>query len=484
MNNKNFLKNFTIIGSGTFINMFLGVITTPIITRLVDPTEYGKLSIFTMYASIAVMILCLGLDQALVRFYYEHKGNREKRALLFKCVNMPVIITICVSFIVITLSKIGIIQFEFDTFTLILLCFYTFSEIIFRFSHLLIRLNFNSKLFALLNVLRKAIYVICAIPLILLINKNYSTLLIISTIIASVICLIISICAQANYWNIFKNRPSLCHVKRKELINYGYPYIISMGITTLFQAIDKISLNMYCSYSEVGIYSSTMTLVHIFSLVQTTFNSLWQPMAVEHYTNNPKDTSFYKRGNQAITVVMFFIGITLILIKDIFAILLGEQYREAAYILPFLIFNPIMYTISETTVCGLIFMKKSSMQIISGAGACIVNIIGNTLLVPALASQGAAISTGISYIVFFALRTILSNKYFYIDFKLKKFSLLTIIVVFYAFYNTFISFNIGSIIGYIVCISVLMILYKSTVIWGVGYIRDVLNSIIRKNNKV
>ena len=124
------------------------------------------------------------------------------------------------------------------------------------------------------------------------------------------------------------------------------------------------------------------------------------------------------------------------------------------------------------------------MQIISGAGACIVNIIGNTLLVPALASQGAAISTGISYIVFFALRTILSNKYFYIDFKLKKFSLLTIIVVFYAFYNTFISFNIGSIIGYIVCISVLMILYKSTVIWGVGYIRDVLNSIIRKNNKV
>ena len=241
---------------------------------------------------------------------------------------------------------------------------------------------------------------------------------------------------------------------------------------------------MYCSYSEVGIYSSTMTLVHIFSLVQTTFNSLWQPMAVEHYTNNPKDTSFYKRGNQAITVVMFFIGITLILIKDIFAILLGEQYREAAYILPFLIFNPIMYTISETTVCGLIFMKKSSMQIISGAGACIVNIIGNTLLVPALASQGAAISTGISYIVFFALRTILSNKYFYIDFKLKKFSLLTIIVVFYAFYNTFISFNIGSIIGYIVCISVLMILYKSTVIWGVGYIRDVLNSIIRKNNKV
>lgn len=66
---NNFLKNFIIIGGGTFISMFIGFITTPIITRAVDPNAYGEYSIFTLYSSIAVMILYLGMDQSLVRFF-------------------------------------------------------------------------------------------------------------------------------------------------------------------------------------------------------------------------------------------------------------------------------------------------------------------------------------------------------------------------------------------------------------------------------
>ena len=68
---QNFMKHFLVIGSGTIINMLIGLITTPVITRKVDPLEYGQLSIFVMYCTLAVMILCLGIYQALVRFYYE-----------------------------------------------------------------------------------------------------------------------------------------------------------------------------------------------------------------------------------------------------------------------------------------------------------------------------------------------------------------------------------------------------------------------------
>lgn len=75
-------------------------------------------------------------------------------------------------------------------------------------------------------------------------------------------------------------------------------------------------------------------------------------MAVEHYVKDKADVTFYQKGNQIITVIMFCVGFSLILFKDVFAVLLGSKYREAAYILPFLIFNPIMYTVSETTVNG------------------------------------------------------------------------------------------------------------------------------------
>lgn len=482
MGDRSFLKHFTIIGGGTLINMFLGVITTPLITRLVAPVEYGQLSIFTMYAGIAVMVLCLGLDQALVRYYYEHKEDGEKRALLSRCIKLPVAISVILSLVVISLSLSGAVVFEFSGLIMVLLCLYTVIEIIYRFSVLLVRLAYKSKIYSLLSIVKKVSYILLAAPMLFFIEGNDVLILVTATTVTAIVCMLVSMAVQAQLWKPGKVQEGLCHVSQRELLTYAYPFIISMGITTLFQACDKISLNMYRSYAEVGIYSSTMTLVHIFSIIQSTFNTLWQPMAVEHYSNNPDDRKFYQQGNQAITVIMFFIGISLILVKDVFAVLLGEKYREAAYILPFLIFNPIMYTISETTVSGLVLMKKSKMQVVVAVGACVTNIIGNTILVPKLGCQGAAISTGLSYIVFFALRTVLSNRYFYVDYKLKRFFLLTGIVVIYAFYNTFIAFNIGSIVGYVVCLGALVLLYKNTIVWGVGYLKEFAVKILKKGN--
>ena len=70
---NNILKHFTVIGLGTIISLFLGLFSTPVITRLVDPTEYGQFSLFNTYSEIAVMVICIGLDQTFVRYYYEQE---------------------------------------------------------------------------------------------------------------------------------------------------------------------------------------------------------------------------------------------------------------------------------------------------------------------------------------------------------------------------------------------------------------------------
>jgi len=45
------------------------------------------------------------------------------------------------------------------------------------------------------------------------------------------------------------------------------------------------------------------------------------------------------------------------------------------------------------------------------------------------------------------------------------------VVVIYALYNTFIPFNIGTMIGFMVCMAFLIVLYKNTIVWGVQYIK-------------
>jgi O-antigen/teichoic acid export membrane protein len=340
-NEKSFLKHFAIIGGGTFLNLLFGLFTTPLITRIVDPEEYGQHSVFLLYANLALLILLLGMDQGLGRYYYLKTDKEYKRALLFRCVQYPFITTIIVAALVIVASITGLIHFEFPPVIMALLCGYTLFEVLFRFGLNVNRLEYNSKMYSALNIALKAAYVGLALPLLLIFKGDDLLKLCIASTGSAFVVLVISILSQKEMWNLRANNDAACTVDRVELMKYAFPLTITMGITYLFQALDRLSIKHFCTYADVGIYASTMSLVNIFAIIQTTFNTLWSPMATEHYINDSEDRTFYQKGNQIITVAMFFLGVSLILCKDVFALLLGEKYREAAYILPFLIFHPI-----------------------------------------------------------------------------------------------------------------------------------------------
>lgn len=459
---RSFLNHFLVIGCGTFLNMFVGFLTTPIITRIVGTEEYGQFSIFTMYSSIALMVLCMGLDQALIRFFYRENSSEYQRALLKECWLLPVIACIVIGVLLNVLCYFNLIHLEFDNFVVTMLTICVLFQVLNRIDLILLRVSYKTNLYSALQVAYKILFAGLTLAGCLVFNEKFFYIMVIATTASYIIVTFIGIAAQAKMWK-FWNVSGNYKIDRQELYKYAFPFIISMGITTFFQAIDKISLNTYCSYSEVGIYSSAMTLVHIFAIVQTTFNSLWAPAAMEHYESQPEDKEYHIRGNRIITLIMFGIGFSLIFVKDIFALLLGKDYREAAYILPFLIFNPIMLTISETTVIGIAFKKKSSMHIAIAAISCIVNIVGNTLLVPYWGCRGAAISTGISYIVFFMARTYISNLFYPVNWGLTRFWVVTCVAILYATYNTFFRFGPLSVLGYFVSMAILFLLYKDAV---------------------
>ena len=153
------IKNFIIIGVGSFFSMFLGFITTPIITRLVDPIDYGQFSIFTMYSNLASMVLYLGLDQSMVRFFYDEEGLDYKRCLLYRCMLLPIIITAFSFIAVLILYNLKLIIFEFNKEIFFLLGIYIFIIVIYRFSLLYIRLQYKTKLFSALGVMQKLFYI-------------------------------------------------------------------------------------------------------------------------------------------------------------------------------------------------------------------------------------------------------------------------------------------------------------------------------------
>lgn len=481
--NKSFLHHFMVIGGGTALNMIVGFLTTPIITRLVGTEEYGQFSIFTMYGSIALMVLCLGLDQALIRFFYRADTDDYRRTILKECWLLPVAACVVVGLIFNALCYTGLLRMEFDNYVVTILTVCVLFQVLNRLDLILLRVSYKTTLYSALQVTYKTLFALLVLAGCSLFKAHFFYIMVIATTFSYFVVTVVGIYSQRDLWAFWKTTEKY-EINRKELYLYAFPFIISMGITTFFQAIDKISLNMYCTYSEVGIYSSAMTLVHIFAIVQTTFNSLWLPMVTEHYEKNPEDRDFYPHGNRIIVFVMYSLGLTLILFKDIFALLLGADFREAAFILPFLIFNPIMMTISETTVVGIVFKKKSNMQIVIALIACVTNIIGNTILVPRYGCEGAAISTGVSYIIYFVARTLISNHYFPIQWHLEKFAFITLLTIGYAAYCTFHVFDVLTVVLYLACMVLLCVIYRESTgevcALAVKYGNKVLKKIIKR----
>ena len=178
--NNGFIKHFAVIGLGTAINMFLSLATTPIITRIVSKHEYGMFSIFQMYESIAVMVLCMGMDQTLVRYFYEEDRIEYKQSLLKKCIKLPCVFSIIVSIIFVLCIKFSLFDFDFGVKTSIALCIYVFTLLLYRFSLLLVRLSYKSKLYTLLNICNKAVYIVLVIPGLFFVQNGHFYVLVVS----------------------------------------------------------------------------------------------------------------------------------------------------------------------------------------------------------------------------------------------------------------------------------------------------------------
>jgi O-antigen/teichoic acid export membrane protein len=330
-----------------------------------------------------------------------------------------------------------------------------------RFSLLVIRMQQKGKLYSSLQIIQKLSNILLIILFFLPFKSNF-IVLVYAFVISNMLVTLIAIYVEREVWIFPKNEGRL-KTKNSELIKFGAPLVFTFLITWLFQSIDRIFIQYFNDYNELGLYAAAFSIIALLNAVQSAFTMFWVPVAYEKYIKDSGNVMFFEKMNQLVTYVMFLVSIMMIMCKDLIVLLLGENFREASAIMPFLVFMPLMFTVSETTVLGISFKKKSRYHIIIALSAALVNIIGNFLLVPSLGAKGAAISTGISYIVFFSIRTLISKSLYHVNYSLTKFFIMTLMLVLFAGYATFNEFDYFYIILFCINLVLLNILYKGII---------------------
>jgi len=457
----NLLIKFLKFSYGSWIGLIIGVATTMLTTRLLLPDAFGKASMFDMFIQVSLIIAIFGTDQSFIRFFYEEKPAK-RGALLYNSLRVPMITTIIMLVIFIILYKpisyflIGKADFIF----IIWVALGVIAQIVFRYAQLVIRMQQKGNLYSLLEVFRRLFNLIFILVLFYLMGSRFEVL-IYSKVLTTLILVLIAMYFGRQFWSLSNLRVKNVQHSQSDIFRFGSPFVLTVFISWLFEAFDKIALRLWSDFGELGLYAAAMRLVVLLIVLKQTFSTFWTPVAYEKFEENPEDKSFFRSISVLVSFAMFIVAIVSIAGKDIIIMLLGSNYKEASSIMPFLVFMPVFYTISETTVMGINFFKKTKWHILIAGIACLINIFGNWLLVPAHGAIGASVSTAFSYIIFFTLRTMISRKYYPVNYPLTKIYFMVFVISGYALVSFLkISILLTVIIGIIPTVILILIFYN------------------------
>ncbi|WP_240377979.1 lipopolysaccharide biosynthesis protein [Bacillus piscicola] len=476
--NDTLLKKFLKFSYGSWVGLVIGLITTMLTTRLLAPEAFGKASLFELFLRVGMILTIFGADQAFVRFFYEEKPDK-RGALFYNSLRIPIVTTFLMVFLVILFYKpITVFLIGEESLQMaIILSFGVICQLLLRFGQLVIRMQQKGNLYSLLQAFQKVFNLLLIVFFFYLIGAKYEVL-IFSNVITLLLLVIIAAFLGKEFWSIKNVKIKDSKHSKRDIIKFGLPFVLSIFISWLFDAFDKIAIRQWSTHDELGLYSAAARLVALVMVLKTTFATYWTPIAYEKFENNPEDKEFFRNIAIIVSFFMFLVAIISIGGKDFIIILLGSDYKEAANIMPFLVFMPVLYTLSLTTMMGINFYKKTKWHIFIAGISCCVNIFANWFLVPNYGAMGASIATAFSYIIFFILRTQISLKYYKVKYPLIRIYLMIIVLSGYGTFSIITDSISQNLLAGLIPFAILILMYLKDIkkLWEM---RRSLNRVIK-----
>ena len=189
---------------------------------------------------------------------------------------------------------------------------------------------------------------------------------------------------------------------RKHLKPIGVFFAMSIA-ATIYTNIDSVMLGFMTSDADVGYYNAAVRIKTIMVSIVTSLGAVLLPRAA-YYIEHGLIDEFYRITSKALNFV-FLLASPMMIYFMIFAkegifFLSGDSY--AGSIVPMQVIMPTILLIGITNISGiqmLIPLGKEKVVLYSEVAGAAVDVIINALLIPSMASVGAAIGTLIAELV-------------------------------------------------------------------------------------
>ncbi|MDI3428901.1 oligosaccharide flippase family protein [Aeromonas sp. V90_14] len=396
------LKQILHFALGPVGGALLGIMSLPIIAWLFSQEDVGKMALLQVVLSFATLFFTLGLDQGYVREFHDslNKPQLLKSALLPGFTVLLISLMTCLLFGSFLSELVFSIQ---STFVSWILAIAVLSSFLSRFLSLVLRMNERGLAFSMSQVLPK-IFVLCIIFSYFQLNieKTFENLLLANTLSIVFACLIFFWNTRTEWHLSFSCKIDIQQLKK--MLRFGFPLIFSGIAFWGLTSVDRVMLSRWSNYSELAIYSVSVSFAAAATIFQSVFSTVWAPTVYKWASNNEGHDKVIMVNRYVLMLVVILFCLAG-LFSWIVPLILPSEYTSVQWILVACIAYPLLYTLSETTVVGIGISRKSSYAMLAAVLALLVNLLCNYFLIPLFGAAGAASSTALSFWFFLVCRT-------------------------------------------------------------------------------
>ncbi len=434
---------------GNFVVLLLGFVQTPLVTRLMSTDEFGRTGMYETAVMIIYIFAVMGLDQAYIRYYYSEGVDRKQ--LLFRCLFPSLVIVSVISVIYCFNADVanGFLFGKSGKDITALVVIYALVSVFERFFFLDIRMQQNGKLYSNINIAQKVLALLTIFVAWYFLGNDFRVGLYALAVPWGITTAFIMVRYFVNQrdgvftqWEASlkesMHEPETVNLSYRELLRYGVPFIMVLLMEWLLSSCDRLALRTFSDFDELGIYTSAMKIIVLLLTFKNTFIAYWSPVAMERFEKKDmEDNRRFFRSAYDVTQFLCVAAATgLILFRRIIVLLLGPDYRGAERMIPFLTLMPVFAMLFEIRVQSIKYSKKNMYLNIASLFAIICNIAGNTILVPFWGGVGASVTTGISYLVYFAGGSFLGERCIKIGYGFRKTIVYTVMLILYCIIAT------------------------------------------------
>lgn len=395
MGRKKLLNNKILSASiwnfiGTFLLKAIAFITVPILTRIMEPSDYGIVSTYATYISFLGIVIGLSLNTASTNAridfadrYSEYNSSVIKASTIVFTLELAIaniLYPIVAPFLMITRLYLNIVFFiayaEYIVNT-----YYKINTVDFKFKQNL-RISVTN---AVSSIALSVIFIVS------MKNDILGRLLGQGCFVVLAACVIYFIIA-------FKRSNNFELPDVRYAIKISLPNIFHQTSNMIMNQSDRVFILNMCGSVSVAKYSVIYNFGLIMQMVWNAVNEVWVPWLYRALHDN-KTGTILRISKIYLYVFTFFSSIAMLIVPDCMIIFAPASYNDAKSIIPVVILATYFIFLYSFFVNIEIYNKKNKYMAIATTITAITNIIGNAIFIPMYGYGVAAYTTLASYVL-------------------------------------------------------------------------------------